>query len=85
MTERNATQLTVNLVPKALDALKAAADQTGDTQTDTVNVALQVYARIIQAHDEGRGSAVLRWTATPGARVVVEVNRRPWWQRRWSR
>lgn len=43
------TRLTVNLVPRALAALDLAAEHTGDSRTDIVNRALQVYAAVVRA------------------------------------
>lgn len=37
-------RVTVNLVPRASKALQLAVELTGDTKTDTINRALQVYA-----------------------------------------
>lgn len=37
-------RLTVNLIPRADKALQLAVQLTGDSKTDTVNRALQVYA-----------------------------------------
>lgn len=45
------TDLTVRLVPEAVAALDAAAAATGDTRTDIVNQALQVYAAICMTTD----------------------------------
>lgn len=45
--------LRVYLTPNSEQALHAAADRTGDTQTDTLNRALQVYDLLTQAVDEG--------------------------------
>lgn len=46
---RALTKLTVNLVDNATDALTKAHEITGDTRTDCVNRALQVYAAIVAA------------------------------------
>jgi hypothetical protein len=49
------TKLTVNLTPRAISAMKMGAVLTGDTRTDTVNRALQVYAFLMeQMHLNGR-------------------------------
>lgn len=37
-------RLTVNLIPRASRALEQACQLTGDSKTDTINRALQVYA-----------------------------------------
>lgn len=42
------TKLTVNLIPRAVAALDAVALLTGDSKTDSVNRALQVYAFLEQ-------------------------------------
>lgn len=44
----NLRKLTVNLVPRAVDALQAASNMTGDNRTDTVNRALQIYAYLME-------------------------------------
>lgn len=56
----NLTKLTVNLTPRAYDALQRAAEVTGDTRTDTVNRALQAYAALVEASHAG-GNRMLRW------------------------
>ena len=47
----------MNLIPRADKALQLAAHITGDSKTDTVNRALQVYAYL--EHVMSRGSEVL--------------------------
>ena len=37
-------RLTVNLTPRAVTALELATELTGDSKTDVVNTAVQVYA-----------------------------------------
>jgi uncharacterized protein (DUF1778 family) len=37
-------RVTVNLTVRSASAMRQAADLTGDTKTDTINRALQVYA-----------------------------------------
>jgi uncharacterized protein (DUF1778 family) len=47
-------RVTVNLIPKASQALERAASLTGDSKTDVINRALQVYAFVEQIlHDDG--------------------------------
>lgn len=47
-------RINVNLVPRASQALGQIAALTGDTKTDSINRALQVYAYIEQIiHDGG--------------------------------
>lgn len=50
------TRLTVNLTGRATDALEKASRETGDTKTDTVNRALQVYAVVLDLEKQGGGS-----------------------------
>lgn len=59
--KKKLTKVTVNLVPRAVDALNAAAEQTGDSRTDTVNRALQMYALLVR--DTADGAEV--WLAWP--------------------
>jgi hypothetical protein len=63
-------KLTVNLVESASRALELAAEITGDTKTDTVNRAIQIYAYIVSEKQQGReivieepdGSAsIMKW------------------------
>lgn len=73
------TTLTVNLIPKALDAMNRSAEMTGDTKTDTVNRALQCYTAMIDAvhrADETRNLQVLTWQeSSEGPKVRVLVGR----------
>jgi len=73
------TQWTGNLTPLTAEALAAAVEQTGLSRTDTINRAVQMYAQLIQAHDEGNGWAVMVWNDAPAKKCVIEVNR-PWWR-----
>ncbi|ACU71901.1 hypothetical protein Caci_2992 [Catenulispora acidiphila DSM 44928] len=54
-------RVTVNLAPRAAHALKQVADLTGDSKTDVINRALQLYAYIEQVMRDG--GAVLVKTA----------------------
>jgi hypothetical protein len=54
------TRLSVNLTPKAHAAMKLAARLTGDTQTNTVNRAVQVYAYFENLKAEGADILVRR-------------------------
>lgn len=51
------TRLTVNLIPRANRSLILATEITGDSKTDTVNRALQVYAYL--EHVASRGGEIL--------------------------
>ncbi len=50
----NLNRVTVNLVPKADQALERAAELTGDNRTDTINRALQYYAFLCEERHAGR-------------------------------
>ena len=52
-------RVTVNLTPKAARALEQAVEFTGDTKTDAINRALQIYAYVEQVLDRG-GSVYVR-------------------------
>ena len=47
MSTDDVTKLTVKLVPRSKDAMEVASVLTGDSRTDTVNRALQVYAYLM--------------------------------------
>lgn len=51
-------RVTVNLIPRALGALHATMTRTGDSKTDTINRALQVYALVLELMD-GRDHLVV--------------------------
>jgi hypothetical protein len=46
ISEERLTKLTVNLLPQSMAALNSAAERLGDSRTDTVNRAVQVYAKV---------------------------------------
>jgi hypothetical protein len=46
-------RVTVNLIPRSSRALEIATELTGDTKTDTINRALQIYAFLQQAAAQG--------------------------------
>lgn len=50
------TRVTVNLTPRSITALERTSRATGDTKTDTINRALQVYALVQELADRGGGS-----------------------------
>jgi hypothetical protein len=58
---RGLERITVNLTPRSSSALELAVDMTGDTKTDTVNRALQIYAWLEQVI-VGGGSVHVRPT-----------------------
>jgi hypothetical protein len=52
-------RVTVNLTPRAWNALEATVQRTGDTKTDTINRALQVYNYIEEIMHSG-GAVVVQ-------------------------
>jgi hypothetical protein len=48
MSTDHLTKLTVKLVSRSTDAMEVASVLTGDSRTDTVNRALQVYAYLLE-------------------------------------
>ena len=52
------TRVTVNLHPKAAQALRDAAELTEDTKTQVINKALQVYVLIQKAQAAGGGASL---------------------------
>jgi hypothetical protein len=46
-------RVTVNLSPRAARALETATALTGETKTDAINRALQIYAFLEQVTDQG--------------------------------
>lgn len=73
------TKVSANFIGKSVDALDAAAEQTGDSRTDALNRAIQLYARIVQLDSHGHGWGRLRMHSRDGRPVRIEVNR-PWWR-----
>lgn len=58
----NLERVTVNLAPRASHALEQAVGLTGDSKTDAINRALQVYAYIEQVMRDG-GEVLVRINA----------------------
>lgn len=46
-------KVTVNLIPRASRALRSASKLTGDSKTDTINRALQIYAYLEEINSQG--------------------------------
>jgi hypothetical protein len=46
-------RVTVNLTPRSWQALEMAVKRTGDSQTDTINRALQVYSYLADITETG--------------------------------
>ncbi|MFK3982790.1 hypothetical protein ACI2K4_20725 [Micromonospora sp. NPDC050397] len=60
MTDRAAlVKVTVNLTPRAVDALDAACTRTRDTKTDTINRALATYVLVLELVERGGGHLTL--------------------------
>ncbi|WP_253669635.1 hypothetical protein [Streptoalloteichus tenebrarius] len=55
-------RVTVNLTPRSSKALEQTVDLTGDSKTDTINRALQVYAFLEEIMQAG-GSIYVRQSA----------------------
>lgn len=74
------SRLTVNLTPRARAAMHAAAQMLDDSNTDVVNVALMLYAQLVEM---GQHEGVYRVTADSidGRPLYLKVSRQPW--RRW--
>lgn len=52
------TRVNVNLTPRAVQALESLSVSTGYSKTDTINRALQVYARIQDLLDKDGGLVI---------------------------
>lgn len=63
-------RVTVNLVPRSTAALTLAAELSGDSKTDTINRALQVYAYLL--HIKGKGGAVYTRESAEAELYAVE-------------
>lgn len=57
---RSLVKVTVNLTPRAVDALDLACARTRDTKTDTINRALVVYNLVLELMERGGGSLTLQ-------------------------
>lgn len=55
-------RVTVNLIPRASRALQAVSDLTGDTKTDSLNRAIQVFAYLEEVTARG-GTIYVRESA----------------------
>jgi hypothetical protein len=56
---RGLERITVNLTPRSSSALELAVELSGDTKTDTINRAIQVYAYLEKVLQDG-GSVHVR-------------------------
>ncbi|WP_329102496.1 hypothetical protein OG792_24090 [Micromonospora sp. NBC_01699] len=57
---RSLVKVTVNLAPRAVDALDLACGRTRDTKTDTINRALVAYNLVLELMERGGGSLTLQ-------------------------
>ena len=64
-------RVTVNLTARASRALELATELTGDTKTDTINRALQIYAYIEQVASHGGAIYVREQASSELERVKV--------------
>jgi hypothetical protein len=57
---RSLVRVTVNLTPRAVDALEAACHRTKDSKTDSINRALMVYNLVLELIEQGGGTLTLQ-------------------------
>jgi hypothetical protein len=69
--DRAPTKVTVNLVARSVSALDRTAATCGDTRTDIINRAIQLYHFITLAAD--LGPRALSFDAGNGRRLHVEI------------
>jgi hypothetical protein len=69
----NLVRLTVNLTKRSDAALQLASDLTGDSKTDTVNRALQVYAYLAQQSQASGPAKKIRLVAPDGTAETVSI------------
>lgn len=65
------TRVTANFVPRAMVALDVAVEVTGDTRTDCLNRAIQVYALIVRCDQLGELVFIENPTTGERQRVVL--------------
>lgn len=68
---RGLTRITVNLTPRAMDALDSAVSKTSDSRTDSINRALQVYDLFLDLLARGGGSLLLKHADGETERVYI--------------
>lgn len=57
---RTLVKVTVNLTPRAVEALDQACARTKDSKTDTINRALVVYQIVLELMDRGGGQLMFQ-------------------------
>lgn len=69
---RTLTRVNVNLTPRTVTALESAVAKTGDSRTDTINRAIQVYDLVQDLLRGGDGrSLVIRYPDGETERVFI--------------
>jgi len=68
---RGLERITVNLTPRSSSALALAAELCGDTKTDTINRAIQIYAYIEQVTRDGGSIHVQEQNGTESERLKI--------------
>ena len=53
------TKVTVNLIPRAVNALEEVSATTGETKTESINRAVQLYAWVHKMLDDGESVQVV--------------------------
>ncbi|MBM7083550.1 hypothetical protein [Micromonospora humidisoli] len=64
-------RVTVNLAPRAVEALDQACEKTRDTKTDTINRALVVYNLVLELLERGGGR--LKLETREGQTEIVHI------------
>ncbi|MFC8615535.1 hypothetical protein ACFT9M_03805 [Micromonospora purpureochromogenes] len=64
-------RVTVNLAPRAVEALDQACEKTRDTKTDTINRALVVYNLVLELLERGGGR--LKLETREGETEIVHI------------
>ncbi len=70
------TRYTVNLTTAAWSALEAAAHRTEDSRTDIVNIAVMLYAQLVEAGDR-QGVIYLKAGDVAGKPLYLVTSRIP--------
>ena len=63
-------RVTLNLTPRAARALEIATEITGDSKTDTINRAVQLYAYIERIINEGGTIVAQKTDGSPSQELV---------------
>jgi len=73
MTEKKKLErVTINLIPRAAEALALAVDLTQDSKTDTINHAIQIYSFLMsEVISNGKEILICKPGASHGQRIVL--------------